>query len=253
MSSTSLALPSHSRSKTETQQSKSLLKLFDNGDVVEIFCPEIVGKSFIFADVISDCIMPTAHSGKGRKVMYLDLTCQFDIFQVATALENKTKATEEDIKLWLANLSVAKCGSYEQLLITIHSIEPLIANSKVPFSLVVLDSISSFYWLNTKDRDYYMIKIVEALESLKNRYNLTVIACTQQLVAKRAKNQATTGAKALYKPYLCQQWQKLVGQRYVLSRKDLFSKLEFTLAQIHPEESSLSFTALNSGGISFLS
>ena len=211
-----------------------LFSLFSTG-VVELHYHDNQAKSFLLTHLIQKCIQPVELGGKNSRVMYLDLNFHFDIFQLASSLENKTNGTEEEVKTWLTNLYLAKCSNYEELLITLHSIEHIIANSKIPFSIIIIDSLTSFFWSdkNCEMRDSVLVKIIEILQILKNKYNINIVATTSRLVVNKEEGKQ--------KPLLIDQWQKFIMQKYVITCKTLSPKLSFILNCIYPKHLTYDF------------
>ena len=190
-----------------------------DGDVVEFIGEESTGKSSLLQELMITCLLPSSCGGCGSGVIYFDLDNHFDILRIAGIIESKTGASEEDIKLWLKNLYLLRCNSLEEVVVSLHSLTSLIANNKVPFGMIILDSISSFYWVDVRDgghnqysREKKMHKVVDILKDLKERYRLCILASTQILMNCDAKQ----GNSPPYKPYLCRSWQNLVKHQYML-------------------------------------
>jgi len=195
-----------------------------NGDVVELCGEQGSGRSSLLQHLMIECILPKHHNGCNAGVIYFDLDCHFELLRVISIIERRTGASEEEVKKWLKNLHIVRCDSSEQLVITLHSMEPLIANSQVPVSLIILDSISSFYWIdssaivNTSVKDAFLQKVVQILQVFKDRYNVCVLASTQQLINPDQKLCCNIGGDmVMYKPFLCRQWQDFVKYKFIMT------------------------------------
>ncbi|XP_004226792.2 DNA repair protein XRCC2-like [Ciona intestinalis] len=192
-------------------------------NVVEIIGEEACGKSTVLQHLMIDCILPKSHGGCEAAVLYFDLDGHLDLLRIMAIMEQKTEADESVIKLWLKRLFVVRCDSTEQVVITLHSIEPLIANSKVKFGMIILDSLTAFHWIDCQVggtsqyfKEVKMRKVIAALKMIKERYKICVLASSQQLINVTDKNSDTPGKICLHKPVLPAQWSEMVNYRFVL-------------------------------------
>ncbi|CAK8687857.1 DNA repair protein XRCC2-like [Clavelina lepadiformis] len=199
-----------------------------DGDVVEIIGEQSTGKSTILQDLMITCLLPEDHDGCMSGVIYFDLDYHFDLLRVVAIIEQRTQGTENDIQNWLKNFHLIRCADMEQLVISLHAIEPLIANSKIPVGMIILDSISALHWVdsNAGNNSQYLKeaklrKIVQVLQALKERYKLCILASTQQLLKKDCRQNRDDEEEVVpYKPFLCRQWLEFVKHRFVVTKDD---------------------------------
>ena len=226
-----------------------------DGDVAEFVGEQSTGKSLLMQDLMITCLIPELHGGCGCGVIYFDLDYHFDLLRLVAIIEQKTGASEEDIKLWLKNFNLLHCDSLEQVVITLHSLEPFITNSKVPFGMIILDSISSFFWIDAKngansyDKEENLRKVVEVLKDLKEQHRLTILASTQCLT--QPDNESTSFGSS-FKPFLCRQWQDFVKYQFVLSFKKMKDSSHgdnkiYLVEPIQPRSCAIEFLIKDSG------
>ena len=228
-----------------------------DGDVVELVGAQSTGKSSVLQELMIRCLVPSSCGGCGCGVFYFDLDFHFDLLNTVAIMQQKTAASEEDIKLWLKNLHVVRCNSMEQVVISLHALESLLAKSKVPFGMIILDSISSFYWVdqrdgsNHRDKEKNMQKIVEVLKKLKEQFRLCVLASCQSLVQSDNK-QSSCVNEVSYKPFLSQYWQNFVNYRFLLSCNEDSLMQTYTAHSLTHKSFNINF-AINEYGVKFLS
>lgn len=225
-----------------------------DGDVVEFIGEQSTGKSSLIQDLLITCLIPETLGGCGCGVIYFDLDYHFDLLKLVSVIEQKTAASEEDIKLWLKSFYLLHCDSLEQVVITLHSLESCIANSKTPFGMIVLDSISSFFWIDAKNnettfkREENLRKVVNVLKSLKEQYRLTILASTQCLMHPDSASSISTN----FKTFLCRQWQDFVKYQFFLSFKlvqnsNLSHNKVYSAKSLHSSLPSVEFSIKDSG------
>ena len=222
-----------------------------DGDVVEFIGEQSCGKSSLIQELMITCLLPQSRGGCGCGVVYFDLDCHVDLLQIVSVIEQKTKASEEEIKLWLKNLYLLRCNDMSQVVVTLHSIETLLANSKVPIGMIVIDSISSFYWIDAKNKDNYfkeksLRKVVDVLRNIKEQHRLCVIASTQCLVQSE-------NSQVSYKSFLCQQWLKFVNHRFLLklhSHANTHDDVVYAAHSLTSSQPTVNFT-INEMGVKF--
>jgi len=216
----------------------SLQSLFSTGRITEIQYTNNEAKSIVIIETISEILLNDKCGSIIKKVLLVDLRGHFDILQLAAHLDSKSegKLGEDKIKILLSCLMVVRVTSYENMLVTLHSLESLIANSK-DFGTIILDSMSVFYWLDVKEGygDMYLSKIVEILNTFRTKYGLSVISTVEKIFSVKNYDQNV-------EPYLCQKWQDLVDLSIALSIEGKNENRYFALKKLQSDEHFIKFT-----------
>ncbi|XP_078577741.1 DNA repair protein XRCC2-like [Branchiostoma floridae x Branchiostoma japonicum] len=249
-----------------------------SGDAIELYGPEGTAKTEMLLHLTARCILPASLGGLEAGVVFIDNDYHFDILRLVTILEGRLDTTDEDrVKQCLGRLYIVRCNSSEQLVITLHSLEHIIASSS-EVALLIVDSISAFYWLDRSTDDSMsgqelnQRRCVDILSRYLSDYGIVLIATKQALFGHKSRknqNEDTTLSPKLEKTkvenvehyeYMCHAWQNLIKYRYVFSRatkkdisieengKDISS---FSATMIKPVEHKCEFTVADRG-ISFM-
>lgn len=171
------------------------------GEVVEISGESGSGKTIHLMDLIAQTIIPTEYGGKGASAIVIDtnsnfhvpllmpqiiekyiihhrtLPCPSDDTEVLqTAVEN----TEDVVFETMKRITFFKCYSGNEYDLTLLYITNfLTTNTKA--SLLVVDSIATFYWSDMLDREQpirmetYLRKKVLELHNLVNEFKIVAI------------------------------------------------------------------------------
>nr|XP_054767459.1 DNA repair protein XRCC2-like [Lytechinus pictus] len=149
------------------------------------------------------------------------------------------------IKACLKRLYIVKIASSNQLVITLHSLESLLA-SQCDISVLMMDSVSAFYWLDRMKGDGAQHQGVNQklaftiLSRLVQDYHLVLFATKAALVAKQPQHEfwsrldsasetdcshQTSSTSSLklsteHHEFMGQEWTKLVTHRLVLEHRD---------------------------------
>ncbi|CAH1246856.1 XRCC2 [Branchiostoma lanceolatum] len=166
-----------------------------SGDAIEFYGPEGTAKTEMLLHLTARCILPTSQGGLEAGVVFVDTDYHFDILRLVTVLEGRLETTDEDrVKQCLRRLYIVRCNSSEQLVITLHSLEHIIASSS-EVSLLIVDSISAFYWLDRSTDDSIsgqelnQRRCVDILSRYLSDYGIVLIATKQALFGhKMLKN-----------------------------------------------------------------
>ncbi|KAM8967391.1 DNA repair protein XRCC2 [Pelodytes ibericus] len=204
-----------------------------HGDIIEFHGPEGTGKTEMFCHLISRCILPKSAGGLQVEVIFIDTDYHFDLLRLVTILEHRLcESTEEAIKQCLARLFLVYCSNSIQLLLTLYSLENMFC-SHPALCLVIIDSISSFYWIDRNNggdggwkQEANLRKCTELLDKLLKDYQLVLLASTQSIMQRSsyvgnegfpcyAKPQSS---ELDYKPYLCKLWQQVTTHRLFFSK-----------------------------------
>nr|CAB3267803.1 DNA repair protein XRCC2-like [Phallusia mammillata] len=232
-----------------------------NKHPIEITGDTGTGKSAVLHDISIKCILPKKYNGHNVGVIYFDLDYHFELPQFVSTIEQKTKASENEIKNWLKNFYLCRCDTAEQLIVTLHSVEPLIANSSMPIRLLILDSITAFYWIDSHAggksqylRESNMNKIVDILKIFRDKYGLCIISAGQHLMNPERNQEENRQEQSYpqYKQFLCRQWQEFIKHRFVFTQAPAFGSSCFISHKVGPTQSDRHFTIGNTG-VAFIS
>ncbi|NXH16296.1 XRCC2 protein, partial [Bucco capensis] len=204
-----------------------------HGVVIEFHGPEGTGKTEMLYHLIARCIIPKSGGGLEVEVMFIDTDYHFDLLRLVTILENRlVQRTEEMIKQCLGRLFVVNCSSSTQLLLTLYSLENMFC-SHPSLCLLILDSISAFYWIDRSNggeslnmQEMNLKKCANFLEKLVREHHLALFATTQTLMQKSTNSAESCFPLKLqqetdtdYRPYLCKSWQQIVTYRIFFSKQ----------------------------------
>ena len=121
----------------------------------------------------------------------------------------------------LQRLYVVRCSSSDELLVTIYSLETILS-AKAEFSIVLIDTISAFHWvdkgacLSYNRTENIQQQIAEALEHLISTYHLTLVVTKQEFF--KPSTEASQPSEAIeHQEYLSPAWQKMATRRITLS------------------------------------
>ncbi|XP_063063005.1 DNA repair protein XRCC2 isoform X3 [Engraulis encrasicolus] len=257
------------------------------GDVVELHGAEGTGKTEALYHLIVRCLLPANRGGLEVEVVFVDTDYHFDTLRLVTILEarlaqsqtqpcqssdtrglataggrvaededyNDADAEEELVKACLRRLSVVHCSSSAQMLLSLHYLESWVS-SRMALCLLVLDSISAFYWQDrcsggesVARQETNLRKCAQLLDRLGRDYGIVVFATVHAIMRNYGSSEASgsgnsTAARTsdepapppssstpnsrrwssvvdFDKPYLCRVWQRLVTQRLVFTKTDV--------------------------------
>lgn len=221
------------------------------GDVVEFSGQEGSGKTEMLLHLIANCILPKSWkdlklNGRSVGVVYVDTDYHFQLLRLVTIMEhrilNAIKVTqtraennrsttgenipgtdsahypekysdyEDFIKSCLGRLFIVHCNSSIQLLVTVLSLENLLA-AKPEVGVFIIDSLSAFYWLDRCSggesqghQEHNQRKIVDVVRKYAQQYRVVLIATKQTIFG--------SSDKSTHREHLCQAWQRLVNYRF---------------------------------------
>ncbi|CAL9697802.1 unnamed protein product [Knipowitschia caucasica] len=208
----------------------------DSGEVVEISGPEGTGKTALLYHLLIGCLLPLSAGGLEVSVAFVDTDHSLDMIRLVSLLDQRLHTAvppadleESLLRSCLSRLFVLHCSSSSQLLLTLHFLETTIT-TRPGLSLLLIDSISAFYWLDRAEggtsyskREERLNKCSELLGRLLRDYKITVFATCHSIRHKSSSSSATSSSSLLAdhdRPYLCGAWQKLVSHRLTCSRTD---------------------------------
>uniref|UniRef100_A0A671SBH9 X-ray repair cross complementing 2 n=2 Tax=Sinocyclocheilus anshuiensis TaxID=1608454 RepID=A0A671SBH9_9TELE len=222
------------------------------GDVVEFHGLEGTGKTETLYHLISRCIMPVQSGGLEVAVVCIDTDYHFDMLRLVSVLEGRLakdskvgegseNESEERVRLCLHRLSVVHCNCSVQLLLTLHYLLNTFS-SQPSLGLLVIDSISSFYWgdrfnggESTVCQEANLRKCAELLDRLRRNYGIVIFATTHAIMRNYGSDPGVSevpgplstssrrwrsagSATDFDKPYLCKAWQRIVTHRMLFTK-----------------------------------
>ncbi|KAB5587220.1 hypothetical protein PHYPO_G00010590 [Pangasianodon hypophthalmus] len=221
------------------------------GDVIEFHGVEGSGKTEMLYHILSRCILPTCSGGLEVEVVFIDTDYHFDMLRLVSILENRLTSSapesemEEVVRSSLRRLSVLHCSSSIQLLLTLHYLEGILC-SRPALCLLVIDSISAFYWIDRANggdslarQEANLRKCTEILDRLRRDYGVVVVATTHAVMRNYSSSSTASGSSEpsgstpswkcssdFDKQYLCRAWQKILTHRLLFSKSDQSSVSE---------------------------
>ncbi|XP_034021218.1 DNA repair protein XRCC2 [Thalassophryne amazonica] len=205
----------------------------DYGEVVELFGAEGTGKTELLYHLLCRCVLPTAAGGLEVDVVFVDTDYSLDMLRVVSILDHRLNAAlltssssgvveEAVLRSCLSRLLVVHCSSSAELLLTLHFLETSFS-SRPSLAVLLIDSISAFYWLDRFEggasitrQEEKLIKCVELLARLLRDYRITVFTSCHTI----RRNSVGPASSEGDRPYLCRPWQRLVTHRVLCSRAD---------------------------------
>ncbi|XP_067341722.1 DNA repair protein XRCC2 isoform X1 [Channa argus] len=206
----------------------------DHGEVVELYGTEGTGKTELLYHLLCRCVLPKAAGGLEVDVVFVDTDYSLDMLRLVSILDNRLNrarstssplAGSDDavLRLCLSRLLVVHCSSSSQLLLTLHFLETSLS-SRPGLALVLIDSISAFYWVDRAEagasvpkQEERLCKCTELLGRLLRDYRITVFATCHAI--RRSNSEPSTSSDS-DRSYLCRPWQRLVTHRLLCSRQE---------------------------------
>lgn len=209
--------------------------------VVEISGESGAGKSELFYHFIARCILPpswqgTELGGLSAGVVLVDTDHHFNLLRLVTVLEKRVVSklaspSVEKVTIFIQEclqmLTVIRCWNSEQLLLTLHSLDSVIGPG-VNISLLLIDSVSAFYWLdrmnlmdNMNELDKLHAQLVAALKKLITNYKVVIMATRQVLMKERETETVDHMDKLDFKhfDFMGRNWQTFVKCRLILKKE----------------------------------
>uniref|UniRef100_A0A3Q3XGX4 RecA family profile 1 domain-containing protein n=1 Tax=Mola mola TaxID=94237 RepID=A0A3Q3XGX4_MOLML len=196
----------------------------EHGEVVELHGTEGTGElpsQELLYHLLCRCVMPAAAGGLEVEVVFVDTDYSLDMMRLVSVLDSRLNV----LRSCLARLLVVHCSSCSQLLLTLHFLETSLS-SRPSLALLLIDSISAFYWLDrceggasvTKQEEK-LSKCADLLGRLLRDYRITVFA-TCHAIRRNYSGQSSSSSSEFDRPYLCRSWQRLVNHRLLCSREE---------------------------------
>ncbi|KAL0157320.1 hypothetical protein M9458_048566, partial [Cirrhinus mrigala] len=186
--------------------------------------------------LITRCIMPIQSGGLEVAVIFIDTDYHFDMLRLVSVLEGRLSEDskegdgsesdpEERVHSCLRRLSV-------QLLLTLHYLENTFS-SQPSLGLLVIDSISSFYWVDRFNGGESTACQEANLRKLRRNYGIVIFATTHAIMRNYGSDpgvsevpgssssrrwRSADSATDFDKPYLCKAWQRIVTHRMLFTK-----------------------------------
>ncbi|XP_024135344.1 DNA repair protein XRCC2 isoform X2 [Oryzias melastigma] len=201
-----------------------------HGEVVELYGAEGTGKTELLYHLLCRCVLPEAAGGLEVDVLFVDTDYSLDMLRLVSILDSRLTSAgleEAALRSSLSRLLVVHCSSSSQLLLTLHYLETTL-NSRPSLALLLIDSISAFYWLDRCEggasisrQEEKLSKCAELLGRLLRDYKFTIFA-TCHTIRRSSSGSAASCSSTLEadRPYLCRPWQRLVTHRVLCSRQE---------------------------------
>lgn len=238
-----------------------------SGEVVEVYGPEGTGKTELLYHLLCRCLLPLSAGGLEVGVVFIDTDYSLDMSRLVSVLDNRLNAgtapssgpDDALLRSCLSRLLVVHCSSSSQLLLTLHSLETSFS-SRPALALLLIDSISAFYWLDRGEggasyakQEEKLSKCAELLGRLLRDYRLTVYATchsirrnttppstssaappsTSSAAPPSTSSAAPPSSSSSWdqdRPYLCRSWQRLVTHRLICSRGETLPNMAASAA-----------------------
>ncbi|XP_029955372.1 DNA repair protein XRCC2 [Salarias fasciatus] len=193
----------------------------ESGEVVELFGTEGTGKTELLYHLLCRCVLPEAAGGLQVDVVFVDTDYSLDMLRLVSVLDGRLNADEEALSSCLSRLLVVHCSSSSQLLLTLHFLETSLS-ARPGLSLLLIDSISAFYWpdrsaggASVTKQEETLTKCSELLGRLLRDYRVTVFTSCHPIRRSGAGSSSDWD-----RPFLCRSWQRLVTHRLLCSRQE---------------------------------
>ncbi|KTF72358.1 hypothetical protein cypCar_00044304 [Cyprinus carpio] len=223
------------------------------------------GKTETLYHLITRCIMPVQSGGLEVAVVFVDTDYHFDMLRFVSVLEGRLaedskegdgseNEPEERVRSCLGRVSVVHCNSSVQLLLTLQYLENTFS-SQPSLGLLIIDSISSFYWVDrfnggesTVCQEANLRKCAELLDRLRRNYGIVIFATTHAIMRNYGSDpgvsevpgsssssrrwRSADSVTDFDKPYLCKAWQRIVTHRMLFTKSHVLkdSKQVFSTA-----------------------
>uniref|UniRef100_A0A3P9M2B6 RecA family profile 1 domain-containing protein n=1 Tax=Oryzias latipes TaxID=8090 RepID=A0A3P9M2B6_ORYLA len=185
---------------------------------------EFSWKTELLYHLLCRCVLPEAAGGLEVDALFVDTDYSLDMLRLVSILDSRL-SSGTSLRSSLSRLLVVHCSSSSQLLLTLHYLETTL-NSRPSLALLLIDSISAFYWLDRCEggasisrQEEKLSKCAELLGRLLRSVIMTGVAVLLKMPSSglAASRSSTLEAD---RPYLCRPWQRLVTHRVLCSRQE---------------------------------
>lgn len=157
--------------------------------IVEIAGESGVGKTTLLVEMIGKTILPLKFGGKSAAVLFLLTDTNFQMLKFITIMEKhirlymiSTCITENEVDLHqiivnsLNNIVFIKCYSADEFEITLFNLRNTLT-ANVRYSLLAIDTIGSFYWLQKPTVDTPILRMDTYVQQLVTRIRKITEEC----------------------------------------------------------------------------
>ncbi|XP_068604210.1 DNA repair protein XRCC2 [Brachionichthys hirsutus] len=234
-----------------------------HGEVVELYGAEGTGKTELLYHLVCRCVLPGAAGGLQVDVVFVDTDYSLDMLRLVSILESRLDAArstgspsvssdETALRSCLSRLLVVHCSSSSQLLLTLHFLETTFS-SRPTLALLLIDSISAFYWLDRSEggasiakQEEKLSRCAKLLGRLLRDYRITVFATCHAIRRACSGPPPSSSSSSPDRPYLCHPWQRLVSHRLLCSRQEAAENMAATAQGSEEPRRRSVFTVLGS-------
>ncbi|XP_041824013.1 DNA repair protein XRCC2 [Melanotaenia boesemani] len=210
----------------------------DQGEVVELYGLEGTGKTELLYHLLCRCVLPEVAGGLEVDVVFVDTDYSLDMFRLVSILDTRLNAglatssssagsDESLLRSCLSRLLVVHCSCSSQLLLTLHFLETTLS-SRPRLALVLIDSISAFYWLDRCEggatiarQEEKLSKCADLLGRLLRDYRFTIFATCHTIRRSYSGPSSSSSSSETDRPYLCRPWQRLITHRLQCSKQEV--------------------------------
>ncbi|XP_070708936.1 DNA repair protein XRCC2 isoform X2 [Pempheris klunzingeri] len=200
----------------------------------------LTGKTELLYHLLCRCVLPATIGGLEVDVVFVDTDYSLDMLRLVSILESRLNAArstgspsggadEAVLRSCLSRLLVVHCSCSSQLLLTLHFLETSLS-SRPGLALLLIDSVSAFYWLDRCEggasfakQEEKLGKCAELLGRLLRDYRITVFATCHAIrksCSGSSSSSSSSSSSEYDRPYLCRPWQRLVTHRLLCSRQE---------------------------------
>ncbi|XP_044032190.1 DNA repair protein XRCC2 isoform X2 [Siniperca chuatsi] len=199
----------------------------------------VSGKTELLYHLLCRCVLPAVTGGLEVDVVFVDTDYSLDMLRLVSILDSRLNAArstvspsaasdEAALRSCLSRLLVVHCSSSSQLLLTLHFLQTSLS-SRPSLALLLIDSISAFYWLDRCEggasftrQEEKLSKCAELLGRLLRDYRITVFATCHAIRRSSSgpSSSSSSSSSEHDRPYLCRPWQQLVTHRLLCSRQE---------------------------------
>uniref|UniRef100_A0A3Q2PB73 RecA family profile 1 domain-containing protein n=1 Tax=Fundulus heteroclitus TaxID=8078 RepID=A0A3Q2PB73_FUNHE len=196
----------------------------DDGGPDHVF-HQFRGKTELLYHLLCRCVLPVAAGGLEVDVVFVDTDYSLDMFRLVSILDNRLNAA---LRSCLSRLLVVHCCSSSQLLLTFHFLETTLS-SRPSVALLLIDSISAFYWPDRSEGGASVTRQEEKLSKCSELmarldYRITIFATCHTIRRSSSGPSSSSSASEPDRSYLCRSWQRLVTHRLLCSRQEAENK-----------------------------
>lgn len=217
------------------------------GDVIELFGSSGVGKSELVLQLVLKCVLPLEMGGSNAACVMYDNDCKFDASRLLAVLvatlrtaratfvastgesdgidDNDQSVLDPLLKQCLQRVHVIRPRDVVDFVVSLRALPDRIAAMPTRCRLLVVDSVSAWYWsmLNDADGSLYERDLTRFVRELADAHDVVVVACKQNLfTSQQAQLLQQHRAVApsfvpLHREFMRRDWVQLVRLRVTLA------------------------------------